>query len=325
MRKSFFLFILVFLAGSGNAEVVTGIAHIDGVAIEAVSSEYTADPRHAVNIVNGAGLDINTGFHTNAVDGGTMWLSNGDPANQWVIMDLGALYDLATVRVWNYNELYNEETLNRGVQSMDILVSADNVTYNYVKTINLARAPGVDNVDFSEIFNLVANGVRYVKFDNLLNYGSYFAVGLSKVRFGLSVPKATFPIPADSAKNVPTSVVLHWTPGIDAVSHDVYIGTDYNSVSNAMRLAGDVDGDGQVDWVDMFVLAEQWLTGSGVFEFCADLNNDGNVNIGDFAILSDQWMEMGDVDHGRVSSCDDSCVYFLGVCTVGQCFLFPKL
>jgi hypothetical protein len=45
--------------------------------------------------------------------------------------------------------------------------------------------------------------------------------------------KACFPHPADEAKDVPTDVVLSWEPGVDANSHDVYFGTDYNDVNDA--------------------------------------------------------------------------------------------
>jgi hypothetical protein len=44
---------------------------------------------------------------------------------------------------------------------------------------------------------------------------------------------ATNPDPPDGAKCVPDHVVLTWTPGCDAVSHDVYLGTDQIAVDDA--------------------------------------------------------------------------------------------
>jgi hypothetical protein len=48
---------------------------------------------------------------------------------------------------------------------------------------------------------------------------------------------ATNPSPTDGAENIsPISVVLHWTPGPEAVTHDVYFGTDFNDVNDANTL-----------------------------------------------------------------------------------------
>ncbi|UCG60122.1 MAG: metallophosphoesterase [Phycisphaerales bacterium] len=45
--------------------------------------------------------------------------------------------------------------------------------------------------------------------------------------------KASNPSPADGAENVPVDAVLSWKAGIDAVSHDVYFGTDEAAVADA--------------------------------------------------------------------------------------------
>ena len=99
------------------------------------------------------------------------------------------------------------------------------------------------------------------------------------------------PNPSDGAKEVFLDAVLSWSPGPVAVSHDVYLSTDEETVNNASRLAGDVDGDGQVDFADVFVLAEQWLEDTPVCSGpSADLNDDDNVNLADLAILGGDWM-----------------------------------
>jgi hypothetical protein len=45
--------------------------------------------------------------------------------------------------------------------------------------------------------------------------------------------KAYNPNPADGAVNVDPNVVLIWLPGEGAISHDVYLGTDFNDVNDA--------------------------------------------------------------------------------------------
>ncbi len=47
----------------------------------------------------------------------------------------------------------------------------------------------------------------------------------------------------------------------------------------------DMDGDGRVDEVDLGMMAEDWLGGSGL----ADLDGSGDVEFGDFAILGADW------------------------------------
>ncbi|MHC4560753.1 MAG: chitobiase/beta-hexosaminidase C-terminal domain-containing protein, partial [Planctomycetota bacterium] len=53
---------------------------------------------------------------------------------------------------------------------------------------------------------------------------------------------------------------------------------------------GDLDGDCRVDFLDMQVLAEQWLTPP---ESPADLNLDDRVDMDDFALLVAQWGQTG--------------------------------
>jgi hypothetical protein len=45
--------------------------------------------------------------------------------------------------------------------------------------------------------------------------------------------KASEPDPADGAIDVLRDIMLSWKSGIDAVTHDVYLGTDFNDVNNA--------------------------------------------------------------------------------------------
>ncbi len=43
------------------------------------------------------------------------------------------------------------------------------------------------------------------------------------------------PSPAKGTTDVPREVILHWTPGDTAATHDVYLGTSFEAVSNASR------------------------------------------------------------------------------------------
>jgi hypothetical protein len=101
------------------------------------------------------------------------------------------------------------------------------------------------------------------------------------------------PSPADGI-SVAGDVVLSWSPGDYAVSHDVYLGTDFNDVNNAVRLNGDINGNGWIDLVDVLVLTEQWLQKPADSGPSADLNDDGDIDLVDYAVVADNWMDSED-------------------------------
>lgn len=188
----------------------TGPTLIRGVSIESVSSELTLGfDRDADSLVDGSGLHVGGfGTHTSVADGpagfdnGPMWLNVGTtnccggvsnvnspgPGQDdmpEVTFDLGDIYNVSDMRVWNYNEV---NITTRGVNEMEVLVSVDNVTFDSLGTFNLEIAPGREDVDFSETFALNANGVRYVKFDIISGHGGDNGfVGLSEVQFHSSI------------------------------------------------------------------------------------------------------------------------------------------
>jgi hypothetical protein len=98
------------------------------------------------------------------------------------------------------------------------------------------------------------------------------------------------PTPADSGMNAALDVVLHWTAAPDAVSHDVYLGTDANSVAAAERLTGDLNGDRQVDYNDLWTLADYWLRDPAGSEPYVGVNDDNIVNFADYTLLAQNWM-----------------------------------
>ncbi len=52
---------------------------------------------------------------------------------------------------------------------------------------------------------------------------------------GAPAERASNPVPADGAVDVPRDVVLGWKPGVLAVTHDVYLGTSFDDVNTASR------------------------------------------------------------------------------------------
>ena len=144
---------------------------------------------------------------------GTMWLSSGvgyrkqlpskspDDRDPELVFDLGALRNLAAIKVWNYNEVNLTE---RGVKRLRVLISAteDDASFREIGTFELDQAqsgsPGPSTAPrFPQTLEAKAQAVRFVKFDIVSNHrGTTFPmakgekpvednafVGLSEVKF----------------------------------------------------------------------------------------------------------------------------------------------
>ncbi|MHC4583937.1 MAG: LamG domain-containing protein [Planctomycetota bacterium] len=75
-------------------------------------------------------------------------------------------------------------------------------------------------------------------FNGVLDEVALFNVALTEqqireIMLGLSFPKASNPNPADGAFHEDTWVSMSWSPGDSAASHDVYLGENFDDVSDA--------------------------------------------------------------------------------------------
>jgi hypothetical protein len=102
--------------------------------------------------------------------------------------------------------------------------------------------------------------------------------------------KAHNPSPGDNSVDVLPNATLSWTAGDGAVSHDVYFGTALNDVNNAERLLTDLSGDGIVNWKDLSLMTEYWLSDPAGSEPYAGVDGDDIVDFFDYALLSQDWM-----------------------------------
>lgn len=171
-----------------DIQVTEGAPAISSIGVRASSNLAGGFNRNARFLVDGSGLDVNgPGTHT-VVPDGFMWLTTGvfqapNDTDPEVVFDLGAPHDIQDIRIWNYNEQTNNLT-SRGVAAFDLLVADDaDGPFTLVGSHNLTRAPGVNNVDFSETFDINTRA-RFVKIDPLSSHGGDNAfVGLSEVQF----------------------------------------------------------------------------------------------------------------------------------------------
>lgn len=171
----------VLYSGTGQ---IAGIPPEQVAGVTATASSQYPDGRLAANTVNGSGLTGNV--HVNSPPT-TMWLNNGTLAapndlNPFITFDLGALYNVRSMKVWNYNEV---NLTARGVALADILLAGTNGTYApFISAQAFARAPGTAT-DFSKTFDFGGAAARYVRLEKLTNFpgGDNRFVGLSEVQF----------------------------------------------------------------------------------------------------------------------------------------------
>ena len=174
---------------------------VSGVTIYDVSSELTSlnysfsHDRSAIHVVDGSGLGLEgPEQHSNNPDS-RMWDANtfnpsltNDPTdtNPFITFNLGSNYDVTSLRVWNYNSLDNFNGIpytERGVKSVDILISKNGLDYTELGIFNFSQATGTSNY-LGEIISLDVT-TQFVRFNILNNYANdlTFGVGLSEVQF----------------------------------------------------------------------------------------------------------------------------------------------
>lgn len=107
--------------------------------------------------------------------------------------------------------------------------------------------------------------------------------------FCISQLVAENPVPRTGQLDVPVDVCLQWQDNEEIQSFDVYGGSESDLVKASQRLAGDLDGDGGVDFSDLLYFCDQWLEVGAVGEFSADLDNDGVVSLFDISEFAVDW------------------------------------
>ena len=96
-------------------------------------------------------------------------------------------------------------------------------------------------LDAQELLAVGANTLDNRYYTGLMDEVKIYDIALTEVevqnamRVGLTTTTAVDPIPAPEAVDVPRDVVLGWTPGEFAATHDVYFGTSLDDVNNADR------------------------------------------------------------------------------------------
>jgi hypothetical protein len=115
-----------------------------------------------------------------------MWLSNGagDPEVQnggtpWIQFDLGEEQMLEELVLWNYNET---NLAKRGIQTADIYYSTDGVSWTLFGNESFTQSSGTAGTVVGQSVDLEGITARYIKFENLTNFGDGY-YGVNEVDF----------------------------------------------------------------------------------------------------------------------------------------------
>jgi hypothetical protein len=165
---------------AASAQLITGVT-------ATATSELFEGPfdRRAIHAADGSGLDMAGVNH--GIGEGTVWETDNNPrdTDPAITFDLGGLYSLGMMRVWNFPES------QPAVRRADIQISLDGSMFTSIgeRTFALPTNPSQD-------FSLGNVPARFVRFDILENGGGaqfpggQAFVGLAEVRFfGLLVPE----------------------------------------------------------------------------------------------------------------------------------------
>ncbi len=193
------LFLLVLTARANSVNVIPNV--------KILSSTSSVSGMPAANLINGSGMSAATinGTHDNSSTGATMWSSNYQWSDITVTFDLGILYNVKELYVWNFNQSGNT---NKGMKNVKIQCSADNSQWTNVTppsnpgyTVNnnypfqLAQASGMENMlatNLNDGHNTpvsISANARYIRMSaaqlgssDAGNWGGN-AIGLSEVLF----------------------------------------------------------------------------------------------------------------------------------------------
>ncbi len=184
--------------------------------------------------VDGSGLN-DADQHSTAA--GDMWVANA-PAEEPLQMEyeFGRVYKLHQMLVWNYNVQF-ELLLGFGVKDVTVAYSEDGSDWMALGDVQLNQGTAKDTYEANSTVDFGGVPAKYVRLTINSGWGMMGQYGLSEVRF-LHIPaQAREPQPADGAADVDPATTLNWRAGREAVSHEVYLGTD----PNALALAATVD------------------------------------------------------------------------------------
>jgi len=206
---------------------------VEPFSVPVTNIQVTASSTHSAdmgpeNTINGSGLDA---LDQHSSEPTAMWLSGMvDPAPN-LTYEFDKAYKLHEMLVWNSNQAV-ENFVGLGAKDVVIETSTDGETWVQLEGVApFAQATGQANYSANTTVDFAGTVAKYVKLTISAGFGMIPQYGLSEVRF-LSIPTNARELqPTDGATTSTADVALNWRAGREAASHEVYLGTDPNSLA----------------------------------------------------------------------------------------------
>jgi concanavalin A-like lectin/glucanase superfamily protein len=178
-------------------------------------------------MVDGSGLNEND---EHSMAAGDMWLAVAGADPLQVQYEFPSVLKLHEMVVWNYNVQF-ELMLGFGLKDVTVEYSEDGENWAVLGDVQLAQGTATAGYAANSTVDFGGVAVKYVRLTVNSGYGMLGQFGLSEVRF-LSIPVlAREPEPADGTMDVSVDAALAWRSGREAVSHEVYLGTDAEALA----------------------------------------------------------------------------------------------
>ena len=150
MNKLAFASLTLISALSASADLATTrIAPTAAYAPNSTGKEYVR------NAINGGGLSADGLSHDTGKENST-WRSEGAPS--WFVMDLGKVYSVADIKIWNYN---GSKATASGLKQIDILFSVDDDAYS--AGVDYSNGKWTEVVTDIELAKSAGDGYKYYK------------------------------------------------------------------------------------------------------------------------------------------------------------------
>ena len=163
---------LKYLVAVALAVVSTSFAGV--IPVASVTASSTFSTYNVNHLIDGSGLSGGLA-DDNFLN---MWMNSGG-STATLVFNLGAVYTLDSTSIWNYNA--DCCGLDRSVQSLNILVSTDDVTFSPAGSFS-GLPEGTGSPIPADVLSLSGSAGQWVEFDITSNYGGNFS-GLSEVQF----------------------------------------------------------------------------------------------------------------------------------------------
>ncbi|MDY0357062.1 MAG: LamG-like jellyroll fold domain-containing protein [Sedimentisphaerales bacterium] len=202
-------------------------------AVTATTSGISDPGAGPENTVNGSGLD-DLDQHSTVSD--DMWVAKApEEGPLWIQYEFDRVYKLHQLLVWNYNVQF-EAMLGFGIKDATIEYSVDGAEWMSLGDVQLNQATASATYTYNTTVDLAGVAAKFVRLTVNSGFGGLGQYGLSEVRFMQIPAQAREPQPGDGQTDVDVNAALSWRAGREAVTHEVYFGTD----PNALALAGTV-------------------------------------------------------------------------------------